>query len=494
MSNIKFSALGVLLFLFVSLVAFPWHNGEAGQRDVIQIHPAAIPGQAIVNLEAAKSVHDLAGDIDGRVLKSDPCKKNIYLISFPRDYTFDEIRDALKHNSGVISVRPNYRVALPEVNQGSDIFPDQSNPIYLEGSSPSAYYEQQSEGNVGSDSANMLATGRDVVVGIIDNGVEYYHPLFIYIDSITSDTTLDSTFADMGYDYVDDDSSAAEETGDAYGHGTFVTGIIRLVAPNCRVIPYRAFDDDGVGSSFDVSSAIYQAIEDGVDVLNMSFGLYSSDTSIADAVGEAYEAGIAMVASCGNDNTATPFYPASYTGVIAVSAIDSLDYPADFSNHGAYIDYCAPGVNVYSSLAGEYKWGIWSGTSFAAPQVTGICALILEWKPAYSSLQVDSLIRKTADTSLAWGSFTPHDSSYGYGRADAYEVALCLRRGDVDNSGTIDSSDIVYLNSYLTTSGPPPVPILKLGDVNCSGIINTLDVAYLINYLNSGGPAPCCGE
>jgi len=493
MHNIRKFVNGAALLITLTLLALPSLNGYAEQKVKKHEKDTVVPDQAIVRIDAAQSIHGAIAGMNAAVLREIP-GKNLYLVNVPGHRNFAELQKNLEKKKGVISVRPNRLVELPEVNQVDEQFPDQSNPIYLEGTSPGAYYQQQQSGNVGSDSANILTSGRGAVIGVIDNGVEYYHPVFIYVDSTTSDTTLDTTFADMGYDFVDDDYDASEETGDSYGHGTFVTGIIKLVAPDCKIIPYRTFNGDGFGNSFDITAAIYRAINDGVDVINMSFGLYSSDTSIAEAVNSARNAGVVMVASSGNGNSGIPFYPAAYNGVIAVSALDSNDYLADFSNHGSYVDFCALGVDVYSSLAGEYKWGTWSGTSFSAPQITGLCALIIELRPSYTTSQVDSLLVKSADTTLAWGSFTPHSTSYGYGKGNAYETALCLRRGDVNNSGDIDSLDVAYLNNYLNNSGPSPIPIFKLGDVNCSGTVNMLDVSYLLNYLNNNGVPPCCGE
>ena len=79
-----------------------------------------------------------------------------------------------------------------------------------------------------------------------------------------------------------------------------------------------------------------------------------------------------------------------------------------------------------------------------------------------------------------------------YGLASAFRAVKYLRRGDVDDSRTIDSLDVDYLLEYLNNNGPDPIPIYDLGDVDCSGSINMVDVNYLINYLDSSGPAPGC--
>ena len=473
----------LLVLLFLIFIIIQHASGDKPGRPETDLRGgrpdfagAVVPNQVIIRTDAAEAIGGLLPRIEGVILKKIR-DRNIFLVSLPAHFPVERVAWALNRMGGVRSAHPNYIIDLPEVDQISESFPDQNNPVYVSGVSPMSYYEQ-TEG--GADSANMLATGSDVVVGIIDNGVDFSHPLF------------DSAFADSGYDFVDSDGDPSEEAGDLLGHGTFVTGLVKLVAPGCQLIPYRAFDEDGIGSCYSVVQAIYQAISDSVDIINLSFSTTTSYSSIEDAVTAAYQAGIAMVASSGNSNSPYPIYPAAYTGVIAVSAVDTLEYKADFSNYGDYVDVCAPGVQVYSSLAGDYDWGTWNGTSFSAPQVGGICALILDLKPDYSGTDVESHVRLTAATELQWGTVTPPDSAYGYGLASAFRAVKYLRRGDVDDSRTVDSLDVDYLLEYLNNNGPDPIPIYDLGDVDCSGSINMVDVNYLINYLDSSGPAPGC--
>jgi subtilisin family serine protease len=473
----------ILLFLVITIIQYasgenPNRRGEGSPGAPPDFTGAVIPNQIVIQTVETGAIEGLLPRIKGVIL-SKIRNRHVFLVSLPSHYPVDRVAWALNRTGGVKFAHPNYRIDLPEVDQISQSFPDEDMPVYISGVSPITYYEQ-AQGQGGSDSANMLATGAGVIAGIIDNGIEFSHPLFT------------DAFADSGYDFVDDDADPSEEAGDLLGHGTFVAGLVKLMAPDCMLIPYRSFDEGGVGSTYRVAQAIYQAIDDSVNVINMSFSMTTSNSLIEDAVSAAYQAGVAMVASAGNGNSPYSTYPAAYTGVVAVSAVDTLEYKADFSNYGDYVDVCAAGVNVYSSLAGDYDWGTWNGTSFSAPQVTGICALILDLKPGYSGTDVEDHVRLTAETELGWGTVTPPDSAYGYGLASALRAVKYLRRGDVDDSRTVDSLDVNYLLEYLNNNGPDPVPIYDLGDVDCSGEINMVDVNYLINYLESGGPAPGC--
>lgn len=481
MRKIRLLIDGALFIIFVFLAVLPAQYLFADKGQHYPQRGQAVANQIILKLEKGRSPDEFLTEVNGHVVGSIP-EPNIILINYHNHVKAQKMAESLSRRNGVIFAEPNYLCSVPEVSQNDQIIPDQNNPVYIAGVSPGPYYNQQATNSTHSDSANLLSTGADIIVGVIDNGIDFDHPLF--------DGLADST----GYDFIDNDEDPSEEVGDLLGHGTFVSGLVKLMAPDCELMPYRVFDENGVGNAYIISLAIYQAIDDSVDVINMSFNTYTASSSIQTAIAAAHQAGITMVASSGNDSCSTICYPASYDGVISVGAIDSLDYKADFSNYGSYLDVVAPGTMIYSALHTNYEsdWGYWNGTSFSAPQVTGTCALILELRSSLPGDSVESQIRETAEKDLAWGTVVPQDTLYGYGYDDALQAVICLCRGDADNSGQIDSLDINYLVDYLNNGGPAPTPIFELGDVNCSGTINMLDVSYLINYLDNNGPAPCC--
>jgi len=440
-----------------------------------------VEDQVIIKIESVIPINEVIAEFQGEAIDS-VVFQNIFLTEFADPQAIDNIITALGNIPEVIYVQRNYLIGLPETFQISQQFPDTDCPRLLDGESPPQYFSDAGAYSIKIDSANILASGENIVVAVIDNGVEFEHPLF------------NNSFVSTGYDLIDKDDYAAEVSGSVYGHGTFVSGIIKRVAPDCKLLPIRAFDGDGQSNSFDITKAIQLAINDsfGVDVINMSFGMYTSNPAIEDAISTANNLNIAIVAAPGNDNTVMTSYPAAYSGVIAVSAIDNFDIRAGFSNYGEYIDVCAPGVDVYSSLAGEYEWGTWSGTSFSAPMATGICALMKELEPDLTSIEIEEIIRLAADKELQWGIVSPPDIEYGSGRINAFKTLFLLKRGDVDDNGDLNILDIIYLIDFIYKSGPSPILLSDLGDFDCSGYIDILDVVAIINHLYKNELQPSC--
>jgi subtilisin family serine protease len=161
----------------------------------------------------------------------------------------------------------------------------------------------------------------------------------------------------------------------AYGHGTIVAGLIAAVAPRAMIMPLRVFDSNGRADVFTIAKAIYYAISNGANVINMSFGMNTSSRSVQDAITAATNSNVTLTGSAGNANSAAKQYPAAYPAVISVAATDLQDKKANFSNYGTSIDVSAPGVNVISAYPGGY-YVMASGTSFSAPIAAGNAAIV----------------------------------------------------------------------------------------------------------------------
>jgi len=446
-----------------------------------------IPGQMIVS--ASTNSLDLSKTSISGIVKVDSIKgANLYLISFPPTVSSNTVSEQLEKMKGVLKFEPNRRIRMPDVRQIGIVQPDVENQgVYTKGSDPDEFYEQTAVETIKLDSAHITATGEDVIVAVIDNGIDTNHPLF------------ESTLTDSMYDFVDDDSSPVEDSGSAYGHGTFVSGLVLLAAPDCEIMPIRAFDEDGNGTYYDVASAIYYAIDNGANVINMSFGSPDTSSVLLDACQEAFEEGIAMVAAAGNDSSSTVLYPAGYPWVTTVNSIDSVDVIASFSNYGSHTDICAPGENLYSSIPGDTLWGIWSGTSFSAALVSGVCALMIDDDPSLTTDPIRYRLRSEAETSLDWGTVYPHDNYYGYGCLDAdasvdYEVGegvyIC---GDVNADGIVNSDDIYDLTDYVFYGSPTPDP-LNSADIDGEIGIDIDDIVFLGNYVAGTGDEPDCSD
>jgi len=185
-----------------------------------------------------------------------------------------------------------------------------------------------------------------------------------------------------GYDFIQKDSIPQDENG----HGCFVSGLIAAnmnngigiagVAPNTRIMPLRVLDASGRGTDSNVAAAIIYAADNGAQIINLSLGGEYPSLAMENAVNYAAAKGVSVVAAAGNKGALGALYPAKYAAAIAVGSLDSDLRPSYFSNYGPDIDIWAPGGNVMSTnLNGGYGSG--SGTSFAAPYVSGAIALDL---------------------------------------------------------------------------------------------------------------------
>lgn len=183
------------------------------------------------------------------------------------------------------------------------------------------------------------------------------------------------------------------------GHGTFVAGIVAQVCPTARITAYRALASDAVGSELEIGQALLRAAQDGADVINLSMGHQSQDDipsvalSAAMALVQRLEEDeareIVVVASAGNFGDARPTWPAALPSVVAVGAVGPDLRPLPWASHGPWVDVAAVGQGVLSTYVpgdvydddgtlletfGTDAFARWSGTSFAAPQVSGAVA------------------------------------------------------------------------------------------------------------------------
>ncbi len=463
----------ITLLLIAFLIAGP---------QALTVRSEVISGQVVIKMTAGGKPEDVLRGSGAQIGDSIPGRQT-FLIEIAATEDYDSIVSALEADSQVIFVEPNYSVELPENYQMSISFPDDYAPPLLDGIQPSSFFDQPAVYSIGIEEAQQTATGLGVTVAVIDNGVDYAHPL------------LESRLSSNGFDFIDNDSNATYEPGSVTSHGTFVSGLIALTAPDCVILPLRAFDGDGLGSTYAIADAIYYALDQGAQVINMSFGTHEDSRIIGQACMAAIAAGATMVAASGNNSSSEPTYPASMLGVIAVSGLDESDQLASFSNYGDYIDVCAPAVNLYSALAGDFDWGTWSGTSFAAPFVSAACAMILQINPDNSTFIMEQYIRETASTDFQWGVLTPPDPAFGFGRIDVAAAVTqassseTIDYGDLDGNGQVNAGDVVFLVIHIHLNGQPPVYPAN-PDANCDGVVDNLDIEYYINRIFGNGPRP----
>jgi subtilisin family serine protease len=258
--------------------------------------------------------------------------------------------------------------------------------------------------------AHSLAKGDNVVVAVIDSGVDLSHPELqgIVVDQF--------------------DALGATIAGDR--HGTAIAGIIaahgRLIgaAPAVHMLAARVFavsSSGTTGTTFNIIKGLDWAMSRGARVINMSFA-GPADPLLQRATASARQKGAIMIAAAGNAGPKSqPLYPAADPSVIAVTATDAEDHLFSMANRGDYVAAAAPGVDILIAAPGD-SYQISSGTSYAAAYASGVAALILERRP---TLQPDAIKRILVTTAHSLGP-KEHDDRFGAGLIDAYRAVLSL--------------------------------------------------------------------
>jgi subtilisin family serine protease len=308
----------------------------------------------------------------------------------------------LARETAVHAVQPNYRYVLQEDKAG------------VSEGDPAQYANQK----LRLPQAHALAHGANVVVAVIDSGIDIGHPEF---------------------------ANSVIETFDALGsgegphlHGTGVAGAIashaRLMgsAPLAKLLAIRAFGATSNGAestSYVILKSLDFAATHGAEIVNMSFA-GPKDNLIERGLAALAAKGVVMVAAAGNAGAKSPpLYPAADPNVIGVSATDAQDKLFSASNRGSYIALAAPGVDIFLP-APDQKYQMASGTSFSAAYVSGIAALMLERSPALKPDELCAMLMKTARDLGSPG----RDELFGAGEADAYaavEAAIAAAPGPV---------------------------------------------------------------
>jgi subtilisin family serine protease len=390
----KFMRGGSLVY-FATVLLFWSVPVEAAGRLIVRVNGGLPVIQAACRLAGCT----VAENIDGAL-------SQVYLVTSPDFLDVTAIAQTLSSAIGVLDVEPDL---LASVADSSRDFPpslSDTTPVTYYGSTvPEGYIRQPAMQMIRLPQASAAyptdsGTG---IVAVIDTGVDPNHPALAAVllrgydfmrNQAGADETLDintggsspvlsaqpfwispNTAADVSQStasVVDGNS----QYGD-FGHGTMVAGIIHLVAPSARILPLKAFNADGTGYTSDILRAIYYAVEQHANVLNMSFTLAGYSREVATALDLATATGMISVAAAGNNGQQILVYPAALWDVMGVASIANDGELSAFSNYGPQLVWvAAPGEGIVTTYPFSTYAAGW-GTSFSAPFVSGTAALLL---------------------------------------------------------------------------------------------------------------------
>ena len=338
----------------------------------------------------------------------------------------------------------------------------------------------------------------NVIIAVLDTGVAYQNFRAYQLAPDLANTRFVS-----GYNFIRNNAHANDDDG----HGTHVAGTLAQstnnnlgtagVAFNCSIMPVKVLNKRGEAPYTTVADGVYFAADNGADVINLSLAGPADATTLRDAVAYAYNQGITIICAAGNEYEEgnPPAYPAAYDDYcIAVGATRYDQTRAYYSNTGSYLDLTAPGGDLYVDQNGDgyddgilqqtfpqnrpKDFGYWfyTGTSVAAPHVTGIAALLISTGVTGPDAVREALQNTARDLGPdGW------DEEYGWGLVDAYAALNYYHiAGDFNRDGSVDLDDLRTLASNWLGDEP----LVDIAPAGGDGIVNFLDFAIFAENWN----------
>ncbi len=455
----------------------------AGQTCLGGGEPPFVPGQALVRLIPSADIAAFNARYGTSSIDGVPAR-NIHLVALPTGANEQNFRDNLAADAEVVSAELNY-IADEQPPGGS------TQSLFFR-TSRAAFIAEPAFSIVQAADSGDQARGTNTVVAVLDTGIDASHP------------ELAGRIAPGGIDLVSGASAPADvaqnidSDGDGrldefVGHGTLVSGLVARAAPDCRIMPVRVMDSDGVATTFRVTRGIYHALDHGAHVINLSLGTFADPLLLRDALLEAQAAGVVVVAAAGNDNAEVRRYPSAFqgTGVICVSATDGATLRAGFANYGEWITLCAPGVDVVSTTPGN-EYGRASGTSFATPLVAAAAAVIRSGCAVAGPAEVRAALLQGA-TSLD-PTNPGFETKLGAGLLNvAASVSIADALGsitilpDFNNDRTVSTPDLVFFLGRFGKTVAPGSPEDR-ADLNRDGEVTTPDLVMFLGRFGQACP------
>lgn len=437
-----------------------------------------LPGEVVIKLLQAGDLASVAADYQLEPLPLDQFgARPIYRMRILDGVDPQGKAAALAGDGRVQYAEPNF---LEETPEGRQRFK------WASGGSAGEYAEQWAGAKIGLAAAHGATRGAGVTVAVLDTGIDPNH----------------SAFAGRlvpGYDFVNMDADPSEEGNPdqylVYGHGTHVAGLVALAAPEAKIMPIRVLDAEGRGNIWVLAEALAYAVDpdgnpatnDGAQVINLSLST-RRPTNLLQEIIKAITCssddddddrnecltptgrGVVVVAAAGNRASDLPEYPAAegVNGLLAVAASTANDTLATFSNYGGWVQVAAPGEQIIGPVPGE-NYGVWSGTSMAAPLVAGQAALVRAARPDWDAAAVTNEIIATA---AEIGGVVPR-------RVDAAASLNVVSAHVLTITGTAANDEIQL------QVGPTPGEVIVLKAPGVGGGARFADIATLV--VASGG-------
>ncbi len=418
----------------------------------------------------------------------------IYTLNFPSSVSYEKAIRMLESTNMLEYAEPSYIHQMDYTPND----PDLASQYFL--------------GKISAYTAwDVIKGDTNVVIGIVDSGTDWDHPdlqaniKYNYADPIDGiDNDLDG-FVDnfRGWDVSENDNNPMNASSD---HGSHVSGCAAAVTDNgigvagpsfyCKFLPVKCSLDASFSTIDDGYDGIVYAADHGVDIINCSWGRTGTPSQFEqDIINYAtLDNNVLVVAAAGNNGLEQMHFPSSYKYVTSVAWTTSTDAKNGSSNYGYWIDVCAPGSNIYSTVYND-SYVSYSGTSMASPIAAGCAAMIKSRFPSMDALQIGEQLRTTCDNIYGTSGNTAYQYKLGKGRVNLFKaVTDSVSPGVVvDDLSTRDGNDQVFIagdtldiqalfRNFLRptsnlvcvlTSSSPYVSILS-GTFN-AGVLNTLD-------------------
>lgn len=362
--------------------------------------------------------------------------------------------DKIKKEAGVLAVEPDGKIEAHDLANTWGVNRIGCGPVHA--------------GTFGENVTPVAGAG--VKVAIVDSGIDYTHPELL------------GNYAG-GYDFVNNDADPFDDQG----HGTHVSGTVAALrngagvvgaAPEVDLYGVKVLGADGSGSWSWIIAGLDWCVDHGVSVANFSLGSSSHPgTTVETAFKNAADAGLLLVASAGNagEGADTVGYPAKFSTVVAVASTTGSDERSSFSSTGPAVELAAPGSGIYSTLRGG-GYGYMSGTSMAAPHVSGVAALVIAAGVADSNgdgriaEDVRMILQVTARDLGTVGA----DSYFGHGLVNAEFAALLA----FDPSGGEPTGPIPVFDAPTSLSGTVSTNTVSLTWTDNSNVEEGFQIQY----------------